>query len=404
MKINTLIAAACAIAASTLAHAESPEANHAPPTPSAVTYASTPIEEVVEATDKGYRFDAFIVRWNGARVLVSDPLGVCHLGVGDTLRLRVAHLAFGETRLLKFMVAERDAQSGTLAASQPKISSDFLSGTATIQEVLSAEDQGFRFHAYLAKWRDSTIAIEDIAGATHDQVGESVSLAVVHASVNDHETLAFALTDTQAALAQAKKIMMPVSSHEQAIVEEVISGSIEGKAYRAYLARWQSSQIGVPAYGSEASYAVGDSIPLNVVRTEPFLPPSPGAAPSPGHLYFSLDQGKQPAADSAATENTNYAGNSSTATGSVSAELTAQSGTYRYHSYLVSWHDSRIIVDDLLGQTQHKAGDSVTFLVTRAQVSGRNVFTFMAYEPPRSAAGIAPASAAPVAEPASAAH
>src|SRR5579871_5286472 len=63
---------------------------------------SAPIEEVVEAIDNGYRSNAYIVRWHGARVLVNDLLAEGHLEVGDTLHFMVMRNDVVGQKILNF--------------------------------------------------------------------------------------------------------------------------------------------------------------------------------------------------------------------------------------------------------------------------------------------------------------
>jgi hypothetical protein len=141
---------------------QAPAAQVQTPRP-APTRETAVVEEVVSAVDAGYRFRAFVVRWHGARVLVSDPLAESQGDVGDSIRFIVSRHDLNGLRHLSFLSVDNDADRHRKATQvetpDSSVKSETPTATATIEEVLSAEDDGYRFNAYLATWRGTRIAV-----------------------------------------------------------------------------------------------------------------------------------------------------------------------------------------------------------------------------------------------------
>src|SRR5271170_4999248 len=141
LTVSALLAIGCL--ASLTVRAQSTEATPtsaaAPtPAPSSPRVESAAIEEIVETVDGGYRFNAYIVPWHGARILVPDPLSQGHLAVGDSVRFLVMHQDIQDRKLLMLMSAERTAAAGAAPQVLPTVNSSTAS--ATVEEVLRAED------------------------------------------------------------------------------------------------------------------------------------------------------------------------------------------------------------------------------------------------------------------------
>jgi hypothetical protein len=76
------------------------------------------VEEILTTETNGYRFMAYIVKWNGARVAVSDVFATTRYAVGDRITFPVARSESSGRRQLKFMLFNfpRPASSPTKGA------------------------------------------------------------------------------------------------------------------------------------------------------------------------------------------------------------------------------------------------------------------------------------------------
>jgi hypothetical protein len=66
---------------------------------------------------------------------------------------------------------------------------------------------------------------------------------------------------------------------------------------------------------------------------------------------------------------------------------------YRSRAYIVTWHGSRVLVSDPLAQSSQSSGDSIDFIASRNEVTGKRLLTFISTEPePHRTAGVPGAS------------
>ncbi len=69
------------------------------------------------------------------------------------------------------------------------------SGTAKVDEVLTAENDGYRFTAYLVSWHDHRVAVVDPLVHAPHAVGDKIDFRVFHTGANENRQLSFALSD-----------------------------------------------------------------------------------------------------------------------------------------------------------------------------------------------------------------
>ena len=231
-----LLITVCAIG-TRAAHADRPVEPQSPPvqiqtSSPAFTNGDAVIEEVISAVDDGYRFRAYVVRWHGARVLVSDPPSESNGAVGDTIHFMVTRHDVDGRRLLSFIGNDLDAaRHGKATQNNSLDSSNKLeTGTATIEEVLHAEDGGYHFVAYLASWHGSRIAICDPLASSH----------AGHIATT---------TDT-------------------ATVEEVLTTRVQSNRFVAYIVKWHGTRVAISDMFATTHYAVGDQIEFPVSRVD----------------------------------------------------------------------------------------------------------------------------------------
>ncbi len=333
---------------------------------------SAPIEEVIEASDAGFRFDAFIVRWHGARVLVSDPIGVCRLGVGDRIRFMVARSGdVGGRHVLGFISLERP-EGQPSAASAPAPSFAGQSATAIVEEVLSVTDGDYRFAAYLVQWQGQRVAVTDLSGGEqHALPGASIPIMAARLSVMGHQVLQFISPQAGAASAAASPAAAANAAHDVGLIDEVLKGTFSGDSYAAYIVSWHGSQIALDPARLAPLQQAGETALLRVRRVE--LPFGAGK----GTLVFAADTPE----DSAPAAEPDASATGSMVEGVVERVLQAQADDYRYRAYLVRWSGSRVLVNDLFATTNYQGGDRITFMMGHGASAGERRVFFLLIDP-----------------------
>jgi hypothetical protein len=371
-------------AASLAAHAQPAVGEPAPAPASApkVLPESAPIEDVIEAFDQGFRFDAYIVRWHGARVLVSDPVGACHLGVGDSIHFIAGHGDVGDRHLLTFISTERPEKTEGAAATAP-MAINSQTGTALIEQVLSASDGSYRFTAYIAQWQGKRVAIPDIDEAALS-VGAEPRIIAMHGSIMGHQVLQFMKLPVAADAGAAKSPVARSVSHEVAVIEEVLRGTPGGDPYAAYIVLWHGAHVAFEPDSPGSLQQPGETALLRIARTD--MPIGPGK----GLIIFAPDT-----QESASSADGDLNASATTTQGVVERALAAQVDGYRYRAYVVKWQGSHVVVQDMFATTEYKAGEPISFLMARTTYRGQRRVTFALVSPklPLAEKGSAGASA-----------
>jgi hypothetical protein len=279
-------------------------------------------------------------------------------------------------RLLSFISIDLDTARRGKAAQKdtPDSSSESETGTATIEEVLHAEDDGYHFVAYLSSWHGSRIAISDPLASSHGVVGGPISFVAVHAGANGKRVLAFvnAGQSNSAGSVRAGKAPAQTTSPETGIVDEVLTAEADGYLYHAYIVQWNGSRVVVADEEAPTQYQVGDGVTFLSRRQM-----MPGNT-SDGILSFAWST----TTDSNATPP--FAGHIATTTDTATVEevLTSQVQSNRFVAYIVMWHGARVAVSDMFATTHYAAGDRIVFPVSRVDSSHRQQLCFMLFSFP----------------------
>jgi len=56
--------------------------------------------------------------------------------------------------------------------------------------------------------------------------------------------------------------------------------------------------------------------------------------------------------------------------GPITKVYSAADGPYHFIAYVVDWKGTEVVVSDPLGKSSHKAGDTISFLAQKIEVSG----------------------------------
>jgi hypothetical protein len=368
MSFRTLIIAACVILPVTLnaQQASAPgtgnDASAAKPFPKTLSAA---VEEVVASEDAGYKAIGYVVRWRGTRVLVDDPLARSRLSVGDSVNFFVSHHDVADNnRLLSFTFmgppCKCDGKSRQSAPTQIG-NSGAKSAVGLVEEVLSTEEDGYRFVAYIVQAQGARIAVSDPLAQSHHVVGENISFLAMSNSAAGNPVMMYMAVPAADSPAQVQLQAAKTKSEQTGVVEEVLRTNVDGFGYTAYVLNSLGAGIVVDEVPGAIPHRVGDQVFFVSQRIA-----SPKSSER-GILRF------EPSAPEAVKQDDiNMSTTQETAT--VAEVLTMQTDGYRYVAYIVNWHGARVAVSDALSNTNYAMGDRISFSAARfTSPSGRQL-------------------------------
>jgi len=331
---------------------------------------SVPVESIIASEQDGYHALAYIVRWHGTRVLLTRPPVQPRLSVGDNANIIVSHHDVAGKKLLSFIFTSTQECNCELkphpAISPTDISGGAESTTGVVEEVLSAEDSGYRSIGYVVQAQGGTqIAVEDPIAQTHYAVGDNISLLALRMQLKGTGTLNFmALPDSN--MLNLAVAQTPSTLPQAGMIAEVLSKSDNGYGYRAYIIESQGTRVAVQDATGTNSLLMGDPVSLVAAR----IPDS--RSPDQGVLHFFLAESEgSGGADSSGTKV-----GFSNATAAVEEILTTHIDGYRYIAYVVTWNGSRVAIPDMEASSQYTVGQHIRFVVSRADVSGERQLSF----------------------------
>jgi hypothetical protein len=151
------------------------------------------IDQVLTANDGGYQMRSYIVTWRGSRVLVSGS-PAAPLTSGANLEFTVYRSSVNGQRGLRFVVAPSGGDANVAQDESDNSQVSITSGTAKVQDVLAADDDGYSFVAYLVNWHDQRVAVVDPSLHTPKVAGDKIDFRVFHTGAPDNRQLSFALS------------------------------------------------------------------------------------------------------------------------------------------------------------------------------------------------------------------
>jgi hypothetical protein len=345
------------------------------------------VEEVLATEDDGYYASAYVVRWHGNRVLLVDRLASTHLVVGANVSFTVTRHEVGGRRLLSFVLCRCD--DGRQRPKTPAIykdptpvssSADFKTGI--VEEVLGAEDGGYRAIGYIVQSKAARLAVADPIAQSNYRIGDSISILAVRTKFKSLSLLAFtampALSTSPGVTAAPELTTAPQSG----LITEALTSSDANYSYRAYIVEAQGARVVVEDSSDAGPHQVGEQLAFVSRRIENPL--------TPGHGLLSFGPTAQQEAPSHDPNGTHVSLNTDTAT--VDEVLTRDLNGDRYVAYIVKWNGTRVGISDVFASTHYAVGDRITFSVTRAGAAGQGHLNFMMFnfvppaQPPQKAA------------------
>jgi hypothetical protein len=375
---TSLLVALCSIAACQVAAAEicatSSFATQAPGKPS-FTRESAIIENVLSSVEDGFRSRAYIVTWHGSRVLVSDPQAQSNKNAGDSIDFMASRVEVDGQRFLFFLNIDREPHPTAAVPSFQGVQNSAATATGVVEEVLRAQDSGFRFGAYIVRANDQQIAVADPLALSHHAINEQIDYVVEKRSSTIGSVMEFQVQLSGAEkAATAKPVCGLQSSLETGVVDQALFTDSGGYKYRAYVVAWHGSQIVIGDPAAATNYRAGDSVSFWASR---FAMPS---ADNHKDLEFTFDRPRQ---TNVVNERSDFQMSTARESAPVQAVLAADVDGYRFVAYLVNWHDAPIAVVDAFASTHFAAGDRISFTVARTATPGLRELNFMLFEFPR---------------------
>jgi hypothetical protein len=328
---------------------------------------SAVVEEVIPANYGDYQYRDYIIRWHGNRVVVTNPMCISRHVVGETIPVVVSRSSVDGDQVLRFRNIERyvprpDDRPPTTDTHE----SIMDTGTGTVEEVLTAEDESFHFAAYLVKWRDSRIAIVDSAQA-HFAAGDSIEFAIAGTSMANNRGVYFFLP---------KKTQRPTdtTSRESGIIDGVLVAQAEGVYnYRAYLVKWRGAHVVLQDYSAASRRVPGESITFLSERNKEIGESIVGRVrldPS----EQSINGAYRPEYPVKTTQSTDVA--------VVDEVIEAKVDGIRYVSYFVNWRGQHVAVNDYSATTHYAPKEQISFTATRNSIPSGAYISFDIFGPP----------------------
>lgn len=337
------------------------------------------VEDVISLEDAGYRFRAYIVGWQGSRVLVSDPLAQTDRRIGDNLQFLAMRINVGARHLLAFTTAEHQARRPTLPAALHQTSNTRISTLerrGVIEEVLRAHVGAYQFVGYIVRDGDKRIALVDPSlGRTH-VIGEEISFLSTRTATARRQLAGFEMIHGGAAAAYSGTILTAHLATQSGVVTDVLSAQVNGYQYRAYVVQWHDNRLLLAGSSAGTDYRVGDTLPFVAHHLKlPTLPQPHGL------VQFLQRPGPTTAQEP----------NSAGATGSLTTEnvpvtveqvLVGKIDGDSYRAYVVNWNGLRVGVTDEFATTDYVVGEHISVPVSRVDENGYKELMFALFEFP----------------------
>jgi hypothetical protein len=339
------------------------------------------VEEVLSTQDDGYYASAYVVRWHGNRVLLVDRLASTHLTVGANVSFTVTRQEVGGRRLLSFVLCRCDdgrqrPKTSAIDKDPTPVSSSADFKTGIVEEVLGAEDGGYRAIGYIVQSKGARLAVADPIAESHYGIGDSISVLAVRTKLKGLSLLAFTAMPAPAATPGVASAAKLVTSPQSGVITEVLKTSDADYNYRAYVVEALGARVVVEDSSDAGPHQVGEQLAFVSRRIENPL------APGHGLLSFGLtasQEGNGTYADGAQVTLKND-------TAAVDEVLSTDLNGDKYVAYIVKWNGARIAVSDMFASTHYAVGDRITFPVARAGAAGQGHLYFMIFnfvQPPQ---------------------
>jgi hypothetical protein len=288
------------------------------------------------------------------------------LSVGDSANFFASHHDVGGNRLLSFIFMGPPCKCDDKSRQPMSIANGNAaakSAVGIVEEVLSMQDDGYHFVAYIVQSQGSRITVSDPLAQSHHVIGENISFLAMSNNAAGNPVMNYLAVPAADSPLQAQRQAL-TKSEQTGVVEEVLSTNVDGFGYTAYILNSLGARIVVEDLPGAIPQRVGDQVTFVSQRIA-----NPNSS-QPGFLSFAPSAPSAPGA--AKQEDINVSLTQESAT--VAEVLTTQTDGYRYVAYIVNWHGARIAVSDAFASTHYAVGDRISFPASRAtSPSGRQL-------------------------------
>jgi hypothetical protein len=166
----------------------------APETPSPlsppVNHETGRIDEVLSASDEGYRFSDYVLTWRSTHIVVAASPDESH-APGDNLDLVVFRSEVNGHKVLRFEPKVFLSNEEEVDVDSTASSASITLGTARIEDIVSADADGYRFVGYFVTWHDQRVFLVDPQTAPIRVIGETVNFRVLRTGAGSRRRLSF---------------------------------------------------------------------------------------------------------------------------------------------------------------------------------------------------------------------
>jgi alkylated DNA nucleotide flippase Atl1 len=167
------------------------------PTPSPalsppVNHETARIEQVITATDNGFRARQYVVTWRAMRIVVAGTPENARMA-GDNLDIVVYRSDVNGHKVLRFETTPSTSNENVADADSEASRASVTLGSAPIEASLSAESDGYQFVGYFVTWHNQRVFVVDPKSAPARGQGEIINFHVVHKGAGANQRLWFSL-------------------------------------------------------------------------------------------------------------------------------------------------------------------------------------------------------------------
>ena len=174
------------------AFAQQPRSDSAALSPP-VNHESGVVSEVLIARDGGYSQVGSIVRWRDAQIFVSASPSKMPRS-GDILDFTVYRSVQDGRKILRFET-NQDSASASDEEESASSRASISSGSAKVENVLSADNDGYGFVAYQVTWHGARVVVIDPLAREPRAIGEQINCRVSRSGSDENRELALTLTE-----------------------------------------------------------------------------------------------------------------------------------------------------------------------------------------------------------------
>jgi hypothetical protein len=211
-------------------------------------------------------------------VLLVDPSASTQLIAGDNVSFVVSHHDVGGKRLLSFVFTRNpdcrceDKRQQPTAPPKGRDPGPVAGGadfkTGVVEEVLSAEDDGYRSTGYIVQAQGKRIAIADPIAQTHYGIGDSITFLAVRTKIKGSSLLAFMALPPDINGAKPDPAAIPGMTSEAKLITapqsggitEVLTANDADYSYRAYIVEMLGARLVVEDSSGAGAHQVGEQL------------------------------------------------------------------------------------------------------------------------------------------------